>query len=212
MVKNLFGKSFSLVLIFSLTLLTVGPGIASAASKQNLEESTNESESLWLNDLKDSGYYSEQEIDEMVAEVEEIKGYFKKDNYDNIYFDADSARKNGVDEELILRTKEDMNKLKTDKKVSTLASCAGSMGYYPTQDIIFIDDCSTDDLTYWIGQGASVVTIAGLLTSLVNPPAGAAVGIAGVLINMGVSSIDHMNRGYGIAILLRGDDTRVVAQ
>lgn len=212
MFNKLFGKPLIMTLIFLLTILTVTPSLASASSNEGLKGNSNQVESIWLDQLKDIGY-SEVEVEKLVEEVNAIKDYFKVDQ-NNIYFDAENARKNGVNEELVSRTESDMNRLSqvSTNQISALASCAGITGYYGPQDLILLDNCVVNNITYWIGYGANLTTIAGILLSGAGVPAGVGVGVAGVLINMGAQAIDNKNRGYGIAILLRGTGTSVVAQ
>lgn len=209
-------KSLSLMLIFSLVVLTVVPNFASAATNEGSKGDANNLESPWLNSLKDLGY-SDEEIEKLMVEVEAINDYFEVDNNNNVTFNADDARKNGVDEQLVLRTEKDMEKINSNGKVTVdsiakLDSCPGLTAYYGPQDALFLSDCAVDDITYWIGYGSNLTTIAGVLTTVAKIPGGPALTIAGVLVNMGVAAINHKNKGRGLVIFLRGGSTRVVAQ
>lgn len=151
---------------------------------------------MTIETLKGYGY-TEDEVRKMVEDVSQIKDYFTIDSNNAASFDAESALEEGVDRELVLRTQKDMEKL---DGINLLSSCSGISGWYAPQEIIFFDSCQTSNIIYSIETTGNITTIAGLIIAYFAPPAGIAVGIAGVLLNQGAAYLNHINRGYGIAV------------
>jgi len=210
-------KKMKFLVILVLTISLISPSLTNASSlikesnefqylnEETLDIHTNGSQeysdeeilNMSIEILKNNGY-SKKEIDVMLEEVVEIQDYFVFNENSNIFFDSDQAIKEGVDKELVLRTKADMEML--GEEINLLASCPGISGWYEAQSVFFFDSCQTSEMVYWITTGANLSTIAGLITAYFNPAAGLPVAIAGVLINQGAAYINRIDRGYGFSV------------
>lgn len=215
-----FSRKLNILVVLLLAFSLFLPSIAGASSltsgtedspylnegsiniNTELQEEYTEEEILdiSIDVLKNNGY-SEEEVEVMLKELEEIQDYFVRNANDSVFFDSEKAIKDGVNQELVARTEADMATLGgVDGGVSLLDSCPGASGWVATKKIIFFDSCQTNTLVYALSSGSNIVTIAGIITGFAAPPVGVPIAVAGVLINQGSSYINYKDRGYGIAV------------
>ncbi|MGP4107757.1 hypothetical protein [Virgibacillus sp. L01] len=83
-----------------------------------------------------------------------------------------------------------------------LQSCPGISGYYLGQNILFLDNCITKDIIWFLLEGAAYYSIMGLLASTFVMPAGITVGVAGILVGLGAGYLSLYNRGYGYSVFV----------
>ena len=129
-----------------------------------------------------------------------------------IQFDEIEAEKKGVSKELIKSTKSDIEKINKEatKDISAnvtstyaAASCGGTNKYedrfygYDT----YFDSCNTTRIIGLLTIAAGIVTIAAVITAVINPPAGIAVGITAGLLGIGAGALTFASaNGCGIYI------------
>lgn len=80
------------------------------------------------------------------------------------------------------------------------AGCGGVNGWRPEVGAVFLDNCNTSSIIYYINGAATLATIAGIVMVSTGTTGGIPLAIAAELIRLGTSYITKIDRGYGIAV------------